>query len=106
MRIFRLILLTLFLSLNVTAQTDLTINLKSEVLQTERPIRIHLPKTYKTSENKVYPLLLVLDAEKTYYITVGSNEIKFDPDPDYERIPESIIVGINQNILLTMTLIL
>lgn len=97
MRKINLLLSILFLGSNLFAQTDLNINLNSEVLQTEREIKIHLPNSYEISKEKVYPLIITLDAENTYYFTVANTEIMFDPDPDFAIIPETIIVGIKQN---------
>ena|SRR5690554_5794368 len=90
-------------SYNLQAQTDFDVSLKSKILKTERKIKIHLPKSYEKETDKDYPLILVLDAENTFYFTVGNTEIMYDPDPDFEVIPETIVVGIYQNYSLDGT---
>ena len=103
MRKFKLLLLFLVLGLNLNAQTDFDVTLNSKILDTERKIKIHLPKSYEEDTDKTYPLILVLDAEHTFYFTVGNTEIMYDPDPDFEIIPETIVVGIYQNYSLDGT---
>lgn len=103
MRIFKLLALLILLGLNLNAQTDFNISINSKILDTERKIKIHLPKSYETSKDNTYPLILVLDAEHTFYFTAGNTEIMYDPDPDFEQIPETIVVGIFQNYSLDGT---
>lgn len=103
MRTFKLLVLLILLSSNLNAQTDSNISVNSKVLETERKIKVHLPKSYETSKDKTYPLILVLDAEHTFYFTIGNTEIMYDPDPDFEQIPETIVVGIFQNYSLDGT---
>lgn len=98
--IFCLLLGTTFSSF---CQTDSDINFKSEILKTERQIKIHLPKSYNDSISKTYALLFVLDSETTYYLTAGNTENLYDPDPWFEVIPETIVVGIHQNYSLDGT---
>lgn len=98
-----LLLLVVILSYNLNTQTDLNIYLNSKILDTERKIKIHLPKSYEENTNKNYPLILVLDAEHTFYFTVGNTEIFYDPDPDFELVTETIVVGIYQNYSLDGT---
>lgn len=97
MRTAKLFILLMILGLNLNAQSDFDISINSKILETERKIKIHLPKSYENSDDKTYPLILVLDSENTFYFTVGNTEIMYDPDPDFELIPEAIVVGIYQN---------
>jgi hypothetical protein len=46
----------------------------------------------QTDVEKSYPLILVLDAENTFYLTTGNTELMSDPDPDFSTIPEAIVV--------------
>lgn len=103
MKTFILFILILISNLNLKAQADLDVSLHSKILNSERKIKIHLPKSYEKDTDKTYPLILVLDAEHTFYFTVGNTEIKYDPDPDFEIIPETIVVGIYQNYSLDGT---
>ena len=103
MKSFKLLLLFLVLGFNSNAQNDFDISLNSKILETERKIKIHLPKSYEKNKEKNYPMILVLDAEHTFYFTVGNTEIMYDPDPDFEVIPETIVVGIYQNYSLDGT---
>jgi predicted alpha/beta superfamily hydrolase len=103
MKSFKLLLLFLVLGFNSKAQNDFDISLNSKILETERKIKIHLPKSYEKNKEKNYPMILVLDAEHTFYFTVGNTEIMYDPDPDFEIIPETIVVGIYQNYSLDGT---
>jgi predicted alpha/beta superfamily hydrolase len=60
-------------------------------LNERRPIKIYVPENY--SEEKSYPLLLVMDAEYLFDITVSN--VKFYSY--WQEMPEAIVVGIDQN---------
>lgn len=60
-------------------------------LNERRPIKIYVPENY--SEEKSYPLLVVMDAEYLFDITVSS--VKFYSY--WQEMPEAIVVGIDQN---------
>lgn len=89
-------LFTLF-TICVSAQTDLTTTIQSKILDEDRYLSVHLPRSYNDSISKKYPLIITLDGENLYYFTVANSEIYYDPDPDFQVIPETIIVGIKQN---------
>lgn len=103
MKTIKLFILLMILGLNLHAQSDFDITINSKILETDRKIKIHLPKSYENSQDKTYPLILVLDSEITFYFTVGNTEIMYDQDPDFEQIPETIVVGIYQNYYLDNT---
>lgn len=81
----------------IQGQADLELQIESRILETKRKVKLHLPASYNDSISKMYPLIVTLDAEHTYYFTVGNTEIMYDPDPEFEIIPETIVVGIYQN---------
>lgn len=91
------IFLILFINQIGIAQIDLQKEIYSDILQENRYLSIHLPSSYNDSINKKYPLIITLDSENLYYFTVANTEIYYDPDPDFQIIPEAIIVGIKQN---------
>lgn len=63
-------------------------SLYSKILQEQRTLWIHVPEDMDTS--KRYPVIYILDATDNFYLTVGLLK-KLQP----WKIPESIIVGIN-----------
>jgi len=88
------ILCSWILSLNfVYAQKTYSFNFHSDILNENRTIRIHLPKSYTEKDSTKYPLLLSFDGEYLFYSIMGTSEnLSFR-----EIIPETIIVGIDQN---------
>lgn len=60
-------------------------------LNERRPIKIYVPENY--SEEKSYPLLVVMDAEYLFDLTVSN--VKFYSY--WQEMPEAIVVGIDQN---------
>lgn len=60
-------------------------------LNERRPIKIYVPENY--SEEKTYPLLVVMDAEYLFDLTVSN--VKFYSY--WQEMPEAIVVGIDQN---------
>lgn len=77
----------------LNAQTTLSDSLPSNILKETRHIRVHLPKTFATNEGKTYPLILALDGEYMFYSVVGNTELLTTNG----KIPEVIVVGIDQN---------
>ena len=75
------------------AQTTTSISFHSEILNEDRNIRIHLPKSFKATDTIQYPLTLVLDGEYLFYSIMGVGEVL----TTRKIIPESIVVGIDQN---------
>jgi len=75
------------------AQTTFSFIFKSDVLKEERNIRIHLPKSFDVTNSKSYPLIIALDGEYLFYSIIGVSEVL----TFREIIPETIVVGIDQN---------
>jgi len=86
-----LVILTLILSKTLFSQETIVETFNSEILDEERVIRIHMPKTFDKSER--FPLILTLDGEYMFYNLVGNSELLLAT----EKIPETVIVGIDQN---------
>ncbi|PQJ22753.1 hypothetical protein BSU00_00040 [Tenacibaculum sp. SG-28] len=78
------------------AQTTTSLTFHSEILNEDRNIRIHLPKSFDLSEKNKYPLTLVLDGEYLFYSIMGVGEVL----TTRKIIPESIVVGIDQNYIV------
>lgn len=88
----------------VQAQTKLTatpitltlgdeFKMQSKVLNEERTLLIHTPSDYETS-NKKYPVIYVLDGNSHFSHTINASNVL----REFERMPESIIVGIPNNL--------
>ncbi|MDX1350612.1 MAG: alpha/beta hydrolase-fold protein [Putridiphycobacter sp.] len=75
------------------AQTTTSFLFHSDVLNEDRNIRIHLPKSFDSTNQQQYPLTLVLDGEYLFYALMGVGEVL----QTRNIIPESIVVGIDQN---------
>lgn len=75
------------------SQTTSSFIFHSEILNEDRNIRIHLPKSFDSDDDVQYPLILALDGEYLFYSIMGTGEVL----TMREIIPESIIVGIDQN---------
>jgi len=74
---------------NINAQTSLE-KIKSKKLNETRDIQLYIPEGY--SENKVYPIIVVLDAHYLFE-TVVSNARYYSY---WDEMPECIVVGVNQ----------
>ncbi|MEM6686333.1 MAG: alpha/beta hydrolase-fold protein [Bacteroidota bacterium] len=85
------VVLTLILSKTLFCQETVVETFNSKILNEERVIRIHIPKTFDTF--KKFPLFLTLDGEYMFYNLVGNSELLLAT----EKIPETVIVGIDQN---------
>lgn len=88
--LFLLVLSTSF------AQHNIDLNFPSKVLNETRQISIHLPKSYNESDQK-YPVIYSLDGEYTKYAISGA----VDYYSFWDKIPECIVVSIDQNYLDT-----
>ena len=84
-----LVVLIGLLGLNLGAQVKKEI-FESFKLQERRNVSYYFPEDY--SEEKTYPLLVVLDAEYLFDLVVAN--AKFQSRMD--RMPEVIIVGVDQ----------
>ena len=92
-----LALLFISISLSLTAQENKNIEFDSKILSETRSISIHIPESYATSE-KSYPVIYSLDGEYTRFAlngTIGYYSC-------WDKIPECIVVSINQNYLDTV----
>lgn len=72
-----------------------TITSQSEVMGEERTIKVFLPKDY--SEDKIYPVIYVTDAQSTNFHIAKNIVDAISYDPLYNIISPSILVGIVQN---------
>lgn len=77
----------------LSGQQTISIDFHSDTLNENRTIRIHLPKSYNEDNVTKYPLLLSFDGEYLFYSLMGSSEVL----TIREMIPETIVVGIDQN---------
>ncbi|NER12619.1 tetratricopeptide repeat protein [Leptobacterium flavescens] len=76
--------------------TDIVIGkkltIKSEVLNSDREIRIYLPESYNYNNYTKYPVLYLLDGRKFFHPFTGAvAQLSSDASP---QIPEMIVVGI------------
>jgi len=90
-------LLFFTISFSLSAQENKYIEFDSKILSEVRKINIHLPKSYFDSE-KSYPVIYSLDGE---YTKLGLNGT-VDYYSFWDKIPECIVVGIDQNYLDTL----
>lgn len=82
--------LAFFIYLGTNAQVTQEI-FESFKLQERRDVKYYIPEDY--SVNKKYPLIIVLDAEYLFDNVVATAKFY----STFQRMPQSIIVGINQN---------
>lgn len=66
------------------------IKINSKILNEERPIWVYLPEDYKTSGNKKYPVIYMLDGAYHFHHITGSVQILAKRN----RIPQMIIIAI------------
>lgn len=64
----------------------------SEVLGTERNIKVLKPRNYAENPEKTYPLIVVLDGDYLFEPVAGN----VDYLSYWDQIPESFVLGINQ----------
>jgi len=65
---------------------------QSSILDNYRRLKIQLPRDYEENTNKVYPIIIVLDANYLFEPVAGN----VDYFSYWEDMPESIVVGIMQ----------
>ena len=86
------ITLLILISSKILFSQQTSVNtINSKILDEERTIRIHLPKSY--DKEKSFPLILTFDGEYMFYSLIGNTELLLATD----KIPEVIVVGIDQN---------
>ncbi len=90
----KILILTLFLisSFAVSAQIIYE-EFNSTKLGESRRLKIQLPRNYETNTEKVYPIVVVLDADYLFEPIAGN----VDYFSYWEDMPESIVVGIMQD---------
>ena len=87
------ILLLAFLTFSFLANAQVIYEeFNSERLQETRRLKIQLPRNYDTNTDKVYPVIIVLDADYLFEPVAGN----VDYFSYWEDMPESIIVGVMQ----------
>ncbi len=68
-------------------------SIESSKLGESRQLKIQLPRSYNSNEDKSYPLFVVLDGDYLFEVVAGN----VDYYSYWEDMPEAIIVGVNQN---------
>ncbi len=86
-----LLILFYFISFYGFSQKYINESIESDVLETTRDIRIHLPKDYEKDSLKNYPLTIILDEEDLFDSYVG-NSLLFSKK---DIAPNQIIVGVS-----------
>jgi predicted alpha/beta superfamily hydrolase len=91
MKKFLLVTLCLFTSLFCSSQTIYE-EFYSTKLDETRKLKIQLPRNYESNSEKVYPIVIVLDADYLFEPVAGN----VDYFSYWEDMPESIVVGVMQ----------
>ena len=87
------ILLLVFLTFSFLTNAQVIYEeFNSDRLQETRRLKIQLPRNYDTSTDKVYPVIIVLDADYLFEPVAGN----VDYFSYWEDMPESIVVGVMQ----------
>ena len=87
------ILLLTFLTFGFLANAQVIYEeFNSDRLQETRRLKIQLPRNYDTNTDKVYPVIIVLDADYLFEPVAGN----VDYFSYWEDMPESIVVGVMQ----------
>jgi len=87
-----LILSLLVFTLGASAQVIYE-EFSSTILNEKRKLKIQLPRGYKTDTEKVYPIIIVFDADYMFEPVAGN----VDYFSYWQDMPESIVVGIMQS---------
>jgi hypothetical protein len=66
----------------------------SDVLEEERQLKILKPRNYSANPEKTYPLIIVLDGDFLFEPVAGN----VDYLSYWDQVPESFVVGVNQNV--------
>lgn len=89
----KIIIVFLSLLINLAASSQIIYEeFDSVYLDETRKLKIQLPRNYEANVNKVYPIVLVLDADYLFEPVAGN----VDYFSYWEDMPESIVVGIIQ----------
>jgi len=88
-----IVLVTLILLFSIPAAAQIKYEeFNSEKLGTTRKLKIQLPRNYDSNTDKVYPIVLVFDADYLFEPVAGN----VDYFSYWEDMPESIVVGVMQ----------
>ena len=88
-----LVITGLFFGLNSFSQSKVIYEeFQSSILDQSRRLKIQLPRDYEENTEKVYPIVLVMDANYLFEPVAGN----VDFFSYWEDMPESIVVGIMQ----------
>lgn len=87
-----LLLLILALCYSIAPAQTIYEEFESKKLDTTRRLKIQLPRNYEQNQDKVYPIVLVLDADYLFEPVAGN----VDYFSYWEDMPESIVVGVMQ----------
>ena len=85
------LLISLFLAASIYSQAIYE-SYRSVKLDQTRELKIQLPRNYERNEDKIYPVILVLDGDYLFEPVAGM----VDYFSYWEDMPESIVVGVNQ----------
>lgn len=88
-----LFIFCLILSTSVFAQQTINHTISSSEIGSDRNIKIYLPASYDSENERLYPLTVVFDADYLFDLYVG-NSILFSQK---DKAPEQIVVGITQS---------
>ena len=88
-----LVIITVFYGYNSFSQSKVIYEeFQSNILDQSRRLKIQLPRNYEENTEKVYPIVVVLDANYLFEPVAGN----VDYFSYWEDMPESIVVGIMQ----------
>jgi len=87
------IIVILFISFQFFAQKSFIKDFNSFELDTNRLLKIYVPKSYQEDGDRVYPLTIILDSEYLFDVYVANAKLFANKD----KAPEQIIVGVIQN---------
>ncbi len=89
-----LTILFILISFSIYSQDNIVLKkFNSYQLNTERTLKIYLPKSYEENKDHTYPVAVIFDAEYLFDIYVANSKLFASTDDA----PEQIIVGIFQN---------
>ena len=89
-----LTILFFLISFSIYSQDNIVLKkFNSYQLNTERVLKIYLPKSYEENKDHTYPVAVVFDAEYLFDIYVANSKLFASRDDA----PEQIVVGIFQN---------
>ncbi len=91
MKYFLLTFLLSFSTVTVFSQIDYK-EISSEILGSNRQLKIQLPRNYEANVEKSYPIIIVMDGDYLFEPVAGN----VDYYSYWEEMPQVIVVGVNQ----------